>query len=74
MHTLIAETPAIAQAFHDADEYWQAALDIEFGRDAGQARYEERGQGEPGSVLRTVADRRHAAYQRWAAAAFGVEG
>ena len=67
-------TPAIERAFQEADEYWQRALELEFGADTGQARYELRGQGAPGSDFRDRADRREAARSLWAGAAFGREG
>ena len=66
-------TPAIERAFQEADDYWQRALELEFGDDAGQARYELRGRGAPGSDLRDRADRREAARRQWAGAAFGLE-
>lgn len=67
-------TPAIEQAFHEADEYWQRALELEFGDAAGQARYELRGQGAPNSELRQRAETREAARRLWAGVAFRSEG
>lgn len=64
-------TPAIEQAFHEADDYWQRALELEFGDAAGQARYELRGQGAPGSDLRQRAEAREAARRELVGAAFG---
>lgn len=70
----VALTPAIERAFHEADEYWQRALDIEFGYDAGQARFELRGQGAPGSDLRERSDRGETARGQWPDASFWSEG
>lgn len=72
-HSIVL-TPAIERAFLEVDEYWQRALELEFGDDAGQARYELRGQGAPGSDLRHRADRREAARRQWAGASFRSEG
>jgi hypothetical protein len=71
-NTIAHMTPAIVRAFQESDDFWQSALELEFGNDAGQARYEQRGKGQPGTTLRAAADARHSAYQAWVAAAFGV--
>ena len=39
-----------------ADDAWQAELVRVFGKDAGTARYQDRGKGEPSSILRKLHD------------------
>lgn len=51
--------------FQDADDAWSAELHRVFGRNAGQARYEPRGKGEPGTKLRALHDAREAARSSW---------
>ncbi len=41
-----------------ADDAWSAELVARFGKDAGDARYQRRGEGEPGSPLRMAYDAR----------------
>ena len=50
------------RAFATADEDWHRELARQFGRHAGDARYEPRGKGEPGTALRTAFDARMAAF------------
>jgi hypothetical protein len=53
---------AQAQAeFDAADKAWGAELQRTFGRHAGNARYEKRGRGEEGTVLRRLHDARQQA-------------
>lgn len=49
-------------ALDAADEAWDRALRQAFGRDAGGARYDSRGQGKPGSALRILFNNRRAAF------------
>ena len=42
------------QAFTTADAEWSLELVREFGREAGQARWEPRGRGRPGEKLHTL--------------------
>lgn len=49
---------AIYREFLAADEAWSVELRREFGKDAGTARYQTRGEGEPGSAL-------NMAYTKW---------
>ena len=51
--------------FQAADDAWSNELRRIFGKDSGQARYEPRGKGEPGSTLRVLHDARDAARIRW---------
>lgn len=53
---------AVAQS---TDDLWQIELEKAFGKDAGQARYEYRGQGEPGTPLRLAYEARKAAHEKW---------
>lgn len=52
-------------AFHRADDEWHAELTHLFGKDAGDARYQKRGKGQPGSRLRTLYEARTAAHAAW---------
>ncbi len=71
MASLNIMTADIQKAFDDSDAYWDHALQLDFGNEAGQARYEEHGKGAPGSELRRAYDARDAARSAWTAAAFG---
>jgi hypothetical protein len=51
--------------FQDADDAWSDMLRLCFGKDAGQARYEPRGKGEPGTLLRQLHDERERARIAW---------
>lgn len=51
--------------FQQADDAWSAELHRVFGNDAGQARYEPRGTGEPGTELRRLYEARTAARAAW---------
>lgn len=55
--------------FQVADDTWSASLRAVFGKDAGQARYEPRGRGQPGSALRRAYQAREAARVAWYASA-----
>lgn len=57
-----------AHNFNAADLAWHHALIEAFGRDAGQARYEARGAGDPGTKLRAAYDARMVAFRDWRAA------
>jgi len=57
-------TPEL-KPYQDADDAWSAELKRVFGKDAGQARYEPRGQGEDGSALRMAYEARTAARVVW---------
>lgn len=48
-------------AFQKADDAWSAALQAEFGRRAGDARYRPEGRGAEGSNLRACYEAREAA-------------
>lgn len=52
-------------AFNNADYEWHEALIEAFGREGGQARYEERGKGEDGSDLRAAYEARESARLKW---------
>jgi hypothetical protein len=52
------------QAFAIADQEWGKELQRQFGKEAGDARYTKRGQGQPGTALRTAYDARETARQR----------
>ena len=54
-----------AKAMHEADDKWQDMIFAMFGHDAYNARYDERGRGEDGSVLRAAYDARLAAIRKW---------
>lgn len=56
-----------AQALQLADDEWQRQLEATFGRHAWDARYDERGRGEPGTALRRSYDDREAARAAWEA-------
>jgi len=60
--------------FQDADDAWSAELERIFGRQAGTARYQPRGQGEPGSRLRALYEERQVARIRWHDSAWIVRG
>lgn len=57
-------TPEL-EPFQNADDAWSDELVRVFGKDAGQARYEPRGKGEPNSMLRKLHDARDAARITW---------
>jgi len=57
-----------AAALQLADDEWQRQLEATFGRAAGDARYDERGRGEPGTPLRRAYDDREVARLAWEAA------
>lgn len=57
-------TPAL-KPFQDADDAWSAELKRVFGRNAGDARYTDRGKGVEGSTLRQLHDAREAARAAW---------
>ncbi len=56
------------KAFEDADNTWQSELESAFGKDAGLARYEARGRGQPGTALQDAYLAREAAHNAWIAA------
>ncbi len=60
-------TKTLLEQFRDADDVWEAALVAAFGGDAGQARYEARGRGEPGTALHAAYKARDAALRAWVA-------
>lgn len=53
--------------FEAADKAWSEELTRVFGKQAGDARYRQRGKGEPGSTLRARHDARDAARIAWEA-------
>lgn len=57
-----------SNALQLADDEWQRQLEAAFGRHAGDARYDDRGRGEPGTPLRRAYDEREAARLAWEAA------
>ena len=57
-------TPEL-RPFQVADDAWGDELRRVFGKNAGQARYETRGKGEPGSELRRLHDAREQARVTW---------
>lgn len=61
---LFPYTPEL-KPFQDADDAWSHVLCLTFGKDAGQARYEPRGKGAPGTHLRRIHDVRMAAQATW---------
>lgn len=62
-------TPEL-KPFQAADDAWSAELSRVFGKDAGTARYQPRGKGEPGSELRRLHDARDAARVAWHLSAY----
>lgn len=50
-----------------ADDEWQRQIEAAFGRSAGDARYDDRGRGEPGTPLRRAYDDRAVARLAWEA-------
>ena len=46
----------VRQLAYAADDAWSAELRRVFGRDSGDARYQPRGMGAPGTRLRTLHD------------------
>lgn len=56
--------------FQAADDVWSIELQLTFGKEAGQARYEARGRGEEGSALRAAHDAREAARNAWHLSAY----
>ena len=63
--TPLAET---TKRFDHADLAWGEELRRIFGKEASEARYDERGTGEPGSRLRELHDARMVTYHEWCAA------
>ncbi len=57
-----------AAALQLADDEWQRQLEATFGSAAGDARYDERGRGEPGTPLRRAHNDREVARLAWEAA------
>lgn len=55
------------KAAQAADAIWSRLLQMQFGRHAGDARYDERGRGEAGSLLRLAYDAHRAACNAWQA-------
>ena len=55
------------RAAQAADDTWTRLLQIHFGRHAGDARYDARGRGEDGSLLRLAYDAHRAACNAWQA-------
>ena len=53
------------QNFQDADDTWEQHLRVAFGAEARQARFQARGEGEPGSEMRKAFDDRTAARIAW---------
>lgn len=74
MASLNIMTPDIQKAFDETDAYWTDALQLDFGNEAGQARYEARGKGQPGTDLRRAYDARETARSAWSVAAFRGRG
>lgn len=60
---------AALKTFQDTDDTWSAELSRVFGKEAGQARYEPRGKGQPGSLLRQLHATRERARIAWHATA-----
>jgi hypothetical protein len=54
-----------SDALQLADDEWQRQLEATFGRHAGDARYDKRGQGEPATPLRRAYENREAARRAW---------
>lgn len=52
-------------AFSKADDAWQMELVATFGKEAGDARFEPRGEGQPGTKLRAAYEARDAARKAW---------
>lgn len=63
----MAYTEENALALQEADDVWQAELENEFGDDACDARYDERGHGIEGTALRRAYEAREAARIAWEA-------
>lgn len=57
-------TPEL-KVFEAADKAWSEELTRVFGKDACNARYQHRGKGESGSVLRTLHEARERAREAW---------
>lgn len=53
------------QAYKQAEDQWQSALEASFGKDAGDARYDTRGMGPEGSRLRKLYDAYMRANMAW---------
>jgi len=53
--------PDLLKEFRDADKRWVAELTKQFGKDAGDARYDLRGIGQPMSYLNDLYNERQAA-------------
>ena len=68
MKITINRIHAAAAKFAEADHVWGNELKRIFGRQACNARYEKRGRGDDGSILRQLHDAREAARQTWEAA------
>jgi hypothetical protein len=56
--------------FQEADDAWSAELTRVFGKNAGDARYTDKGKGLEGSELRRLHDARQAAQAAWHASAY----
>jgi hypothetical protein len=68
MNMLKLDTKQLAYVrFLDADTEWSKELLRQFGRGAGDARYEKRGKGDQGSTLRKLHDAREDARHEWEA-------
>jgi hypothetical protein len=52
-------------AFQAADDAWSDQLQREFGKNAGDARYTERGKGDEGSTLSRLHNAREEARVAW---------
>jgi len=53
--------------FRDADKRWRVELERQFGKNAGDARYDLRGIGEPMSYLNDLYNERQSAWQAYEA-------
>jgi hypothetical protein len=62
-------TPEL-KPFQDADDAWSLELQRIFGKNAGDARYQERGKGAEGSELRRLHDERMIAQTLWHISAY----
>lgn len=54
--------------FNEADAAWSRELQRVFGKDAGTARYQKQGRGEPGTELRIAYEWRETARLAYEAA------
>ena len=60
----------LLEPFQTACDAWQSELTRVFGKNAGQARYEPRGQGDAGSALRQAYEAFAAARAAWHRSAY----